>query len=646
MKHRLLALLVLAAALLVAIGLYSLLANDTDEGVLPDPGDAESSAASGGVEPDLPAGDRPDSRGELDAPPPSDGTAGTEPEERRDEPKILHVRGLVLDVAGDPLAGVPIATRTSPRRALAESDGAGRFELELETRGIRITLVVFAGTFAALRNCDVDPRSPARDAVLVAAPAIDLAGTVVEAAGTGLAEARVTVELRDELLRDFPVALDRARRTYQSVETDESGHFALARVPAVEGALLSVDRRGFEHLLLPLPLDTRDDLVFELRPTDTDRASIEGIVLLPDRSPAPEARVRYTNHEATTGPDGRFSLPCDEDVAEETPLAAAKQGYGTVIVPRFGELVGAFAPYPPPAQTLVLGATPLAIAGTVVNEDGEPQSGWVVRLRGGTEFGGFTFPPDTVESLGGAGGLFATDPDGAFRIPGLLDRDYVLWAHHYDTFENFHSSPIPAGTEDVVLEIPAGAMHERVRGTVVSRNGSPVPDVRVTLHIYMHRREGSSSSKGGASTTTDEAGAFEIADVPVESAYLAVASDDIVPVSYEIGPEDHPEALVVEVAVRRHFRVTASGDHPENAFVQMLDASGQPLPLFVFEASGWSSRDAIPLDGGRTPIHSVSEDAVELRVLAEPWRDGGREVVRRPLVFEPEGVTELDVELR
>ena len=121
--------------------------------------------------------------------------------------------------------------------------------------------------------------------------------------------------------------------------------------------------------------------------------------------------------------------------------------------------------------------------------------------------------------------------------------------------------------------------------------------------------------------------------------------DAIVPVRHEIGPDEDPEDLEIEVAVRRHFRIIAEGAVPEPTVIRLLDRNGDPLPLYAFQAGGWSSTDTIRLEGGGTAIHSVSEDAVELVVVAPPWIDGGRERQRQPVTFVAGEVTELRVVL-
>ena len=63
---------------------------------------------------------------------------------------------------------------------------------------------------------------------------------------------------------------------------------------------------------------------------------------------------------------------------------------------------------------------------------------------------------------------------GAFAIGGLVDRNYRLRFVNKNTLEIHVSEPIAAGTDDARIILPASALHDELRGRVVTRDGEPV----------------------------------------------------------------------------------------------------------------------------------------------------------------------------
>jgi hypothetical protein len=568
---------------------------------------------------------------------------------RRGSESSLHLSGQVLDLTGEPLASVPIATAGAPRRALAESDAAGRFELAIdETDGVR-TLIVFEGAFVAVRNCVVSPESRGRDAILVAAPAIELAGLVVDEAIAPLEGARVSISIPDDLFRDFPHPLDRARRVDRHVETGENGRFQITSVPAVGGAQIVVNHAGFEATRIPLPGESREDLVLEMHPSSAP-LGIEGRVLRPDLSPAPAAHVHLGPHETRTDENGNFTLPLpDPSLTEltaltELTLAAGQVGFRSALLPHFRELLDAWAPYPPPPPTLVLGEEPLEITGKVVDAHGEGQARWKIFLHDGTVVGEGQMPPVTAESLAAGGARVITGADGSFQIGGLLDREYVLRALDFGTMLGLTTAPIRAGRKDVRIEIPADALHERLVGRVVSRGGEPIPGVHLLASTVLHADRGNSSSMSIEAAITDETGAFALEGFPRRGVSLRATGDHIIPETVKL-EQLEGEQLEISVARRHHFRVVGAAEDPRTIWIEFLDARGESVPTHSFEAASSRSWAQLPVSEGRSAIYSVSEDAVLLRASIREEDGESVELLRQGVSFEAEGITEIELDL-
>ena len=643
MNLRVLLALVLAAAALL-VGLVLVLSDpavDPGPQVEGDPGETDVQRDEALVDPGTDSPADPPSRTEV----PGGATDGSG---RDDAPlgdlpgtTTVTVHGRVLDPTGAPLAGVPIVSDDAPRRALAESNGAGRFSASLAVVGRSATLQAMAGRYATVRGCVVEARTADREQILVAAPAIDLGGRVVDEAGQGLAGARVSVGLTSDLLRAFPLPLDRSTRTSYSMETDEAGGFRLERVPAVPGAMLRAALTGYACEPVPEPNVSRLDFVLEMR-ADSGRAlEVEGVVRLPDGTPAAGAAVRYGYERDTTDEAGHFALPLQADLEESLPLAAGLEGYGPAVVPRFGALLAEHAPLPPPPLVLYLAANPLELSGRVVDEAGVGQPGWRVYIPVATTLSSGELPPSTAETLGGGELASRTGEDGSFRITGLGNRDYALRAYHLDTLQVIESEPLPAGTTDIVLTARAHDLYPLVHGTVQAHDGTPVPAVRVRLSLVLHQEEVGNLSIGGAEVVTAADGSFTMEDVPRAHAHLSADGMDIMPRSLDMADVSDPAQVLLVVVRRLHFRLVTAAATKEDVSFELLDAADGPLPLYLFEANGWSSRSRIHLVDGNTPVHGVSEDAVALRALAED----GREIRRQAIFLTPGQVTDIRVDI-
>ena len=543
----------------------------------------------------------------------SESGAGEEAPPAEPAASSVLVRGRVLDAAGEGLAGVPIVKTGSwlglpERTELAVSGSGGRFEAELALgrESVKLQCKPDSG-FATLRAAKLERASAAREHVLVAAPEIELGGAVVAARGGPLAAASLRFEVPIAAFTGFPVPLDGTVGAPVEEKTGADGRFARLRVPAVAGATLTAGAKGFRARTLEAPLEPRADLWIELEALAPGEPWLRGIVLHADGSAAKGAAVRLGSMATKSADDGSFEL--EKDWAfPETPLVAALRGFQPAILPRAGELLELeFAPAP---VRLVLGGPTLAIAGSILDAEGEPCRGWKVGVHDGTILTPSCVPFDLAEDLArGKKIATASDAEGAFELQGLSERDYVVEAFDEDTLLLVRSEPVPAGTRDLELRVPASAYHARLAGRVVGRDARPVAGARVSSRLVTARNGGAVSYLNGPEASTDESGAFELENVPRRHVELDVAGDLVIPATFELDEAPGPD-LRLEVARRCHLRVElAPGEAEAPDALSALDGEGNALSLFTFQGNGWSSSTRLQLSRLGTHPLGVSEDA-------------------------------------
>ena len=580
-----------------------------------------------------------------------EAAAGTRTEQmpRPSDRPALTLTLRVLDPTGQPLAGVPIRTSLG-KDTVAVSDGAGVCSIELAAGAAQVELLVndedAGGRFATVRSSWVTRGSAALEHLLVAARAVSMGGRVVDAGGLELEGVVVRSRLDAELLTEFPHALDRSSAPLVETRTAADGSFRLEPVPVVAGHAVSVLHPGFVPGRVAVPPLDRVDLVVVLERGETEDRPLFGHVLLFDRMPAAGARVRLEDAEATADEAGAFALTLPRKLAPEAILAAGLAGTRPAWIERFGEVVAQAAPALPAPVELVLGQA-LDLAGRVEDPDGNGLPGWRVAVRDGVNLGKGMIPPETAETLAGYADV-ETDPDGRFTLVGLAAREYRPWAYDPRTLQTAESSePVPAGTRDLRL-VALGEELGTLAGIVTSRRGRPLAGVGVGLSLVTHRTEFGWSSVGGqVSATTDGEGRFRLERVPREGVLLSLSGDHVVPRTIELDGASladmgGPRSLRVEVAQGCHFRVEVVRPPAEELVrFELLDDSDTQLPIYAFQANGWSSSSsrAVGADG-RTTVLAVSEDARTL-LLKKP----GGEDVRHPIALEPDGVNQLRVEL-
>jgi hypothetical protein len=550
--------------------------------------------------------------------------------EKGNEPS--RVRGRVLDLAGAPVPGVDLVARGGDT-PMARSLGDGSFELT--TSLASLVLVASSNRWATVRSLSTR-NEPVDDGIVVVAPVVPVSGIVVDESGAGLEGVQVAVEIDDAALASFPFPLDTTTSEPEpSVESGPGGAFSIPRSIAAPRAKLVASREGYERARIAAPLVPTTDARIVLVSSVRAARFVTGVVVRANGDAATKATVHLGEDQAKTDERGAFRLEVPEWVRDSQPLVAVEAGSQAASVATFGGTLNASKEAPAPVR-LVLGPPPLVIAGRVVDADGKPQEGWTVGLLNGTPVSVGRVPPITAEALTtGKDEPTKTDALGAFEVPGLLDRDYQLFAYDTASLGRIETGPIAAGTTDLVMKLAPDAYIAKVAGQVVAKDGTPVAGATVSLGQVIARDEGAQAWINGAGTTTDAKGAFELTKVPRNFTHVDVGGDLVLPQSFPLAEQDLARPLRLEVARRCHFRVEGLPASGKERWISAYDAQGKELQVMAFQSGGWSSTHRQQVTTDTTRVYAVSESAVELRLFEDYDRVAGK----KPMHLVPGEVT-------
>lgn len=499
------------------------------------------------------------------------------------------------DVAGvrEALLGLP------PPRVTARTVADGRFELELapdtwtfdvaDPHRVVVTELGARGT---------------SEWSLVAAPAVSVAGTVVDESGVPVAKAQVQHSSSDDGLRDLLFGRTDRGPTYSSriAHVDDAGRFDFGRVPRFPRDTISASAPGRVGAQVVVPdVDTLDlRLVLKPRPAPEAKSVLRGIVLHADGRPAGGANVYLGQDSVAAGEDGRFELElsCCHD---GMPLAATLVGFQAALIPEFGTSKTASRD----DLILRLGPPTKSIRGHVVGPMGKPVARANVQILDGTAFSNtHCYVEDASRGKYSSGVL--TDATGSFEIGGLMDRTYRLaawWGNEIALV----SEPVAAGTDDVVLTFDASKYWHEVRGRVVTREGIALPDVDVGVRVDTYRSKGSRSWQTFGRVKTDAQGGFVLRDVPKEYAGLTWSGAGVKLQDSEL-PADPTREIVLTAELE--VRVALEVADPRIDEVRFLDARGEELDVVLQLPDLISHTDAVRRRDGAFPPFDLSDAAV------------------------------------
>ncbi len=534
----------------------------------------------------------------------------------------IRLHGLVLDASGHPVAGVHLATRPSIGAEFT-SNGSGRFSVALARE---VTSVVSADpSYATVLSGSGSTQS---DAIVVVAPRIELAGTVVDETGARLQGVGVSVTLPAGFGADFGQSLDTALDKRWTAVTGADGTFALSDAPAVAGANLRAEVGAFEPHVEPVPQSGAHDLWIVMRRAGVASTQLSGIVLDMYGNRMHGARVALGTQTVFTDDGGRFEVDAAQDPVP-TRIVALMTGFQPAILePADGHF--------PSEIVLQLGPAPLSMSGRVIDEHDHPVQSARVWLTDPTPFGIVENEPLHVEALtsGGDKRFWAwveTDADGRFRIDGLLERDYGIGALDTRTLLQTQMRAA-AGRDDVEIRLPAGQILPVVRGHVVTFEGVVIPGVPVMVQrpgfTFTYADGGTRDEFSHlAPVTTDKDGAFEFHDVPRAGVELFANGETILFAAVNIDDVVDPLDVKIRAHLRRHLQVELNAPLDRADVLRVLDADGKPMILRIMRgATSFTNRVADIVDG-RSQILSLSDEArtvVLSKAGVEVWRVGVR----------------------
>src|SRR5262249_25651205 len=145
--------------------------------------------------------------------------------------------------------------------------------------------------------------------------------------------------------------------------------------------------------------------------------------------------------------------------------------------------------------------------------------------------------------------------DGAFELHGLDRRDYRLRVWSKNDSCAWTTTPIAAGSRDIVLAMPADLIGA-VAGRATARDGSPAPGLHVDVYVEVHSRDGSVVSAGmPQETTTDADGRFRFERLPRDGVALSFSGRDWISQSLDLARDAASDDLRVALPRRCHIRV-------------------------------------------------------------------------------------------
>jgi len=574
-------------------------------------------------------------------------------------PAAGRLAGRVLLPGGAPVAGAPLAWQGHAElTTTSASDGSFAFELppgsgapELLDFGdenrIHCTDPQLITLLAGLRD-------GSGETLVLVAPRGASAGVVVGSDGLPLPGATIAVRVRDAVYRELGVPrptntpLDASGRAVVGFETvaDGRGEFRLEDVPVGTGLYLLVDGPG--HLAGDFELPEVPDLARVLAlEASREVTEYRGIVREPRGAPVPGARVSLGQALVTCDAEGQFRIASGSEFAldaegiaraGEMPLelVAVHPGHQPARVALAGH-------DPEQPLELVLGPSPLAIRGHVLDAAGRARAGVQVWPLDPTEFGnevsqvseGMTaaFTVTIEDVLRGGFGRRGTrsDAEGRFELDGLIERTYRLGLFDPASAERGGPFEVEAGRSGVELFLPASPC-VRVEGRVVSLGGVPIAGVELRAQA---RVAGDAYTQppgdAGSPLTTDAEGRFVFERLDPVGTSLLLQHPRLMFRTVALEGRDDLAHLELVEPLLCELQVDLTRTPELADRLQVLDAAGRPLDLLESFGVGFMTGDDARFTDGLSEVLSVPESGRTV-VLSRQ----GLEVLRRPLTLDPE----------
>ncbi len=459
--------------------------------------------------------------------------------------------------------------------------------------------------------------------ILVAYPAVELGGIVVDSAGRPAAEANFLVDgvvgaSSDGLQGHLPEGLQFSPRSGQ---TAVDGTFSGLLVPRHPDFRLAVSADGPVFAHPETPNRSTNDLRIELDGELPSAAPmIVGRVLEASGRPAERAEVRFGYYEARTDADGRFELEV-ESLNLGDRLGARSLRDGRFVVDPAIDRRALQSSEGPLEVELTLPERLLSLSGRLLTSAGEPAAGFDVGLINPTPMGPLSGSFEATRPRDERGSSFRTDAQGRFELPRLADRAYDLrflepGSMRYSVVREVTAAP---HERTFYLEAPRP---QRIAGQVRDFRGTPLAGVEVLPGLMRSNSNDVLVPAGAPVAVTDAEGRFDLGLLdPAGLGLLARLPDPLDPpmVSHDLA--DSSTLAEVELTLTRtawvELRIPAregselAADTYER--IEFLDAAGQPLQTRpAVPGANYPDMRHDPAKLGQTPRLRVPESAVEV----------------------------------
>jgi hypothetical protein len=541
--------------------------------------------------------------------------------------------GVVVQESGIGLSGVDVylaGLSTGSATQVATSASQGVFSFTSDAPG---ELYAQSRSYAPVARTRF--REKGSTVTVVVAPASRLAGLVTDEAGLALDGAQVVVQTTEAARRSW-VALSSDLVPYVwEVRTDGGGRFALEGVAESGGRYATVSHEGHvtDHTLLPVPFP--QDLVIVLRRQKAGRMA--GRVVDAGMNPLQGTVVSCDEATASTDDKGWFSIGLTEATGSApTKITALHPGF----LPAMQELSA--ASLASGGEVLfVLEKGELSVEGTVVDSLGQGVQGAVVWSFDRTGMGAHDAADGTMvfstrvtaeDVLGGGAGVVTT-AGGRFRLGGLADRKYDLFAMSPDLRVGSVVG-VPVGARNTTITVSADGEAYPLAGRVVTNRQGVVPGALVQVSRDFIHTTGSLLGRRELDlrSVTDEAGTFDFGVVYPEGLSLQVTAAGYGPYLGLPLPNDSQE-IEIELFLRRSLQVDARA-LPSAQAVALLDKHGKRI-LFRRDFGETEITMAVErLVSGRTAVLKTTEEAVTIEIIGS---DGTS--TEHPLEFTNDSVT-------
>jgi len=515
-----------------------------------------------------------------------------------------QVAGRVTDWDGNPVIGVEVAPfplRPGAARARTAADGSFRIEVPAG----RHDLKVVDPSFVTVAVSSVEIAPGRREQRLIAAPAMEVAGSTVDESEHPLEGARLRVEFSPAEVADrLPSDMEAAVHRWE-VRTNELGGFSFAALPRGIPAAVGVSLPGFETKMIALPSDGLLDWTISLRRT-ADSVELRGLVLTESGQPVPAAQVRLGRLETLSDDRGAFRLVVGErDLHQD--LVATKADIGAAVLhplqftsddQRELEVV------------LRLSLPWDGIAGRVMDAEGRGIPGCLVSLL---------LPSDDScgyrdSAVGPLAPFLARESgaDGRFELRGFLElKTYHLKVSDKASGTTQISRPVAVGTRDAEIRI-SPEQPLPLSGTVVSRSGAPLSGARVQARPRF-QTSGIDWLAAPISVRSDARGRFRLS-CQAEQVNIVATAEGYLPCQANVTSHDLPGELRLELQPSVTVVLETVGTISGMETLEAWDTLGSRLPLHPADADGWTEQ--LPVATGlMSTLVYVPEDARRLVLL-------------------------------